>query len=649
LLEATLEQPNARLEQLELLGARERAQALRRFERFAPAPEPFADAASVHACIEQRVVRAPDSPALDDGSERLTLGELNARANRLAWRLRELGVGPDTLVALCVERGARLVVAVLAVLKAGGAYVPLDPSYPRERLAYMLNDAQPRVIVSEQHLREQFGESTAALVCMDREAAEIAARSSENPEVPVSPQHLAYCIYTSGSTGGPKGVGISHRAVLNFLAAMQGDIGIDATDRVLALTSLSFDIAVLELYWPLCVGVPIELVDRQTAQNPTDLLARIARSGVSLVQATPATWQMLCRERGFEQLPPIRALCGGEALSSELAQALLRQTGELWNMYGPTETTVWSTAYRLNREHAEPLLGGPIDNTSLYVLDSGLNPVPLGVPGELYIGGAGLARGYLGKPALTAERFIPDRFGAPGGRLYRTGDTVRVRADGALEYLGRVDNQLKIRGYRVEPGEIEARLRELPSVRDAVVVAQQVFTGDQRLVAYVAARQESADPAPAIDEYRSALRRVLPEYMVPQHFVPLERLPLTPNGKLDRKRLPAFEPARSDRPHVAARTPTELQLAALFAEVLGVPAVGIHDNFFELGGHSLLATQLVSRIRDALSMQLSLRVFFEGASVAELAIELEKNTAPALSGDTLDQMASMLDRLECAQ
>jgi len=278
-----------------------------------------------------------------------------------------------------------------------------------------------------------------------------------------------------------------------------------------------------------------------------------------------------------------------------------------------------------------------------------LNPVPPGVSGELYIGGAGLARGYLGRPALTAERFVPDRFGAPGARLYRTGDTVRARADGALEYVGRVDNQLKIRGYRVEPGEIEACLLELPSVGEAAVVAREVAAGDKRLVAYVVPKQQPHDAAAALDDYRAGLRRKLPEYMLPQHFVLLERLPLTPNGKVDRKRLPAFEATRVERPYVAPRTPNEERLAALFAELLGVSQVGAHDNFFELGGHSLLATQLVSKIRDQLGSQLSLRTFFEGASVAELAVELEKNTQQTLADDTLDQMASVLDRLEYAE
>jgi amino acid adenylation domain-containing protein/non-ribosomal peptide synthase protein (TIGR01720 family) len=658
LLQSIVERPGARIDELELLGAAERSRALHRFERFSPEhgadANPFAAERSLHECIERRAALSPDAVALDDGRERLTLAELNGRANQLAHRLREVGVRPDSLVALCVERGASLVVGALAVLKAGGAYIPLDPSYPRERLTHMLEDAKPRVIIGDRHSSDWFAESSATLVQLDRDAAEIAERGKQNLGVAVSRDNLAYCIYTSGSTGGPKGVSIPHGAVLNFLGAMQRDIGIGSADRLLALTSLSFDIAVLEIYWPLCVGAPIELVDRQTAQNPVELLARIEQSGVTLVQATPATWQMLSREGAFERLPRLRMLCGGEALSHELAQTLLRREGELWNMYGPTETTVWSALHRFDHERVEPLLGGPIDNTSLYVLDRAHNPAPLGVPGEVYIGGAGLARGYLERPALTAERFVPDPFGAPGGRLYRTGDTGRVRADGALEYVGRADDQIKIRGYRVEPGEIEARLLELESVQAAAVVVRQVAAGDQRLVAYVVPNAaERADggvePGSVIHRYRAGLGRVLPDFMVPQHFVLLDRLPLTPNGKIDRRRLPAFEPLRVERLRVAPRTPSEERLAALWGEVLGVPEVGVHDNFFSLGGHSLLATQLVSRIREEFSSELPLRVFFEGATVAELAIELERNVAAALSGDALDQMASMLDHLEHAK
>ncbi|MBR1233998.1 non-ribosomal peptide synthase/polyketide synthase, partial [Bradyrhizobium sp. AUGA SZCCT0182] len=488
------------------------------------------------AQFEEQVRRAPDAIALVFGDAALSYGELNKRANRLARDLRDYGVGTDVVVGLALERGVAMMVALLAVLKAGGAYLPLDPDYPPERLSHMLRDSGAALVLTQTSLLGQFApvlKETGAEAWLLDEAAGGEGGNADNLDLTIHPESLAYVIYTSGSTGLPKGVMVRHDAVTNFLATMAEQPGMTPQDRVLGLTSLSFDIAVLELWLPLTLGARVVLADRAAAHDPGQLKAMVTAQGVTMIQATPSTWRMLLDHDGPQLPQSCRVLCGGEALPPDLSRRLVAQAGEVWNLYGPTETTVWSARHRLDAQDDRPVLGGPIGNTTLHILDNDLNLAPVGVAGELYIGGEGLARGYWRRGALTAERFIPDPFGPAGARLYRTGDVARWRADGVLEYIGRSDHQVKIRGFRIELGEIEARLMEQAAVRAAVVVAREVGAGRQ-LVGYV-----SGEASPDGLALKTALSSVLPDYMVPARIVVLDRLPLTPNGKIDRKALPA--------------------------------------------------------------------------------------------------------------
>jgi amino acid adenylation domain-containing protein len=442
----------------------------------------------LHELFAQQAAHTPEAVAVVHEGQQLSYGKLNARANQLAHYLRALGVGPDVLVGVYVERSLEMVVGLLGILKAGGAYVPLDPAFPRERLAFMLEDSQAPVLLTQQHLRAQLPASGIRVVAVDADWEAIAGHSRQAPNGGARPESLAYVIYTSGSTGLPKGVAVEHRSVVNFIASMQCEPGLRAGDRLLAVTTLSFDIAGLELYLPLTVGASVEVVSSEVAADPARLRERLAHLGATVMQATPASWRMLV-EADWERAPALKVLCGGEALGRELANALLVRAREVWNLYGPTETTIWSAVYKLEGEQgagrAVPL-GRPIANTQLYVLDDVMQQVTAGVGGELYIGGAGLARGYLNRPGLTAEKFVPSPYSQdPGARLYRTGDLARYRPDGTLEFLGRLDQQVKLHGFRIELGEIEAALRQHPMVGETVVLAREDRPGDKRLVAYV--------------------------------------------------------------------------------------------------------------------------------------------------------------------
>ncbi len=570
----------------------------------------------VHQLFEAQALAQPDVVAVQFNDQALSYGELNRRANRLAHRLIAAGVGPDVLVAVHVERSADMVVSLLATLKAGGAYVPLDPQFPADRLAFMLEDSRARVLLTQPHLLGQLAQPQGLTVLLveDAEGAE------HNPQVNVTPEHLAYVIYTSGSTGKPKGVMVRHQALCSFTSGMAATLHIGADARVLSLTTFSFDIFALELYVPLTVGATVLLSGQEMALDPEAILDLAHQHSASVLQATPSTWRMLLDSPRAELLHGIQCLCGGEALPADLAQRLLDLQGPVWNLYGPTETTIWSAAHRL--VDAQPLVGRPIANTSLFILNAGLTPCPQGASGELLIGGVGLARGYHARPALTAERFVPNPFGAPGERLYRTGDLARYHADGVVEYIGRVDHQVKVRGFRIELGEIEACLREHQGVREAVVLAD-----NDRLIAYLV----SAAPDTQ-DAYKAALRERLPDYMVPSHLLFLDSLPLTPNGKLDRKALPKPDASLSLKHSVAPVSPRQQQVAAIWAEVLEVPQVGLDDHFFELGGHSLLATRVVSRVRQALALEVALKTLFEQPLLGDFvrALGEEGVTAPVL-------------------
>ncbi|KFB21462.1 peptide synthase [Pseudomonas aeruginosa PGPR2] len=633
LLEAVVAEPRRRLGDLPLLDAEERATLLQRSRL--PASE-YPAGQGVHRLFEAQAGLTPDAPALLFGEERLSYAELNALANRLAWRLREEGVGSDVLVGIALERGVPMVVALLAVLKAGGAYVPLDPQYPADRLQYMIDDSGLRLLLSQQSVLARLPQSDGlqSLLLDDLERL-VHGYPAENPDLPEAPDSLCYAIYTSGSTGQPKGVMVRHRALTNFVCSIARQPGMLARDRLLSVTTFSFDIFGLELYVPLARGASMLLASREQAQDPEALLDLVERQGVTVLQATPATWRMLCDSERVDLLRGCTLLCGGEALAEDLAARMRGLSASTWNLYGPTETTIWSARFRLGEE-ARPFLGGPLENTALYILDSEMNPCPPGVAGELLIGGDGLARGYHRRPGLTAERFLPDPFAADGSRLYRTGDLARYRADGVIEYLGRIDHQVKIRGFRIELGEIETRLLEQDSVREAVVVAQPGVAGPT-LVAYLVPTEAALVDAESArqQELRSALKNsllaVLPDYMVPAHMLLLENLPLTPNGKINRKALPLPDASAVRDAHVAPEGELERAMAAIWSEVLKLGHIGRNDNFFELGGHSLLVTQVVSRVRRRLDLQVPLRTLFEHSTLRAYA-QAVAQLAPAAQG-----------------
>ncbi|HEY0605419.1 MAG TPA: amino acid adenylation domain-containing protein, partial [Herpetosiphonaceae bacterium] len=615
----------------------------------------------VHELIAEQAARTPEAVAVVFEDRSLSYAEVDARSNQLAHHLRSLGVEAGARVGLYLQRSLDLPVALLGILKAGGTYVPLDPSYPAARLHFMLADAGIGVLVTQAALADNLPH-TGVTLCLDRDAAQIAEQPETPPSSALQPEDLAYIIYTSGSTGQPKGVQIPHRALVNFLHSMRREPGMSADDTLLAVTTIAFDIAGLELFLPLTVGARIVLVDRDTAIDGVRLAALLDSSGATIMQATPATWRLLL-SAGWHGTPGLRALSGGEALPLDLAQHLLPRVEQLWNLYGPTETTIWSAATRVRAEDERISLGQPIANTKLYVLDAQQRLAPVGVVGELYIGGDGIARGYNNRPDLTAERFIPDPFDeTPGSRLYRTGDLVRYRYDGSLEFSGRADHQIKLRGYRIELGEIEAALRQQPEVRDVAVMVREDRSGDQRLVAYVVSEQRNkgtkeqstADlPSPAaagegkersdrgeglinhrgeglLEQLSTALRARLPEYMVPSAFVFLDALPLTPNGKLDRKALPAPDARNlSGGAPVAPRNSTEELVAGVWSAALGVEQIGVHDNFFALGGHSLMATQVIGRVKQLLNLDLPLRLLFEAPTVATFAGRLQAEQADA--------------------
>jgi len=585
----------------------------------------------LHYLFESQVERTPGATAVVFGNERLTYRELNRRANQLAHHLVSLGVGPDVLTGILVERSLDMVVGLLGILKAGGAYVPLDPAYPSERIAFMLEDSEVAVLLTQRHLQQTIPDSRAKVVVLDADWHEIATQQTDNPVHRNGAEDLAYVIYTSGSTGKPKGVQIPHRAVVNFLTSMSRTPGMSEADRLLSVTTLSFDIAGLEIYLPLIVGASVEIVSREVSSDGYQLLSKLASSGATVMQATPVTWRMLI-EAGWKGTPNLKMLCGGEAISHKLATQLLQKGGSLWNMYGPTETTIWSTCSRIALEQEPIVIGRPIANTDIFILDELLQPVPIGVAGELHIGGEGLARGYLKRPELTAEKFIASPF-APDStaRLYKTGDLARYRPNGDVECLGRIDHQVKLRGFRIELGDIESALRQHRGINDAVVVAREDTPGDKCLVAYFVPWQEA--PA-AVSELRDFLKEKLPEYMVPSAFVALEAMPLTPNGKINRRALPAPEqkslaPAES---FAAPRNGLEFQLATIWENVLGVRPIGIRHSFFELGGNSLVAVRLMQRIEQAFGKHLSIATLFQAPTVEQLAgILRQEGWSPAWS------------------
>jgi amino acid adenylation domain-containing protein len=580
---------------------------------------------TISRLFEEQAGRTPRAVALVFENRQMTYGELNRRANRLAHQLLGLGVGPEVLVGICVERSVEMVVGLLGVLKAGGAYVPLDPAYPQERLGFMVSDAGIAVLLTQQHLASLLPPSETRTVYLNASSPEPdGGPEADNPTGGAGPDDLAYVIYTSGSTGRPKGVQVHQRAVVNFLLSMAREPGLTYRDTLLAVTTLSFDIAGLELFLPLTVGARLVLVPREAASDAARLMEHLAASGATTMQATPATWRLLI-DGGWSGTRGLKILCGGEAMPRELAGKLLARGSELWNMYGPTETTIWSTVHRVDERGGSVSIGRPIANTQVYVLDAARRPVPVGVVGELYIGGDGVARGYLRRPELTEEKFVPDPFGrTPGARLFRTGDLARWLPTGELECLGRVDHQVKVRGFRIELGEVESALLAHPAVAKGVVVAREDTPGQRRLVGYIVA---GTGAAPVPGELRRFVKERLPEYMVPAVVVVLEALPLTPNGKIDRRALPAPGPEGPEpgRVVVAPRNPLELELVQIWEGALGVRPVGVTDNFFDLGVDSLTAAGLFAVLQKRFGANLPPGSLFRAPTVEQLASMLRRH------------------------
>ncbi|HEX8351781.1 MAG TPA: amino acid adenylation domain-containing protein [Pyrinomonadaceae bacterium] len=645
LLEGVVADPDARVSDLPLLTAGERRQLLVEWNdtaRVYPAEK------CLHQLCEEQAARTPGAAAVIFEREELTYAKLNARANRLARRLRALGVGADTRVGVMMERSTELVVALLAVLKAGGAYVPLDPSYPRERLSFMLEDADCHVLLTQRRLLDGLPAGRGRVVCVDDPAA-FDGLSAEDLAPSATPDNLAYVIYTSGSTGQPKGAMNTHHAIVNRLLWMQDEYGLTASDVVMQKTPFSFDVSVWEFFWPLMTGAALVVARPEGHRDSTYLVDLILERRVTTLHFVPSMLQVFLEEPRVPQCASLRrVISSGEALPHALGRRFFARSGaELHNLYGPTEAAVDVTSWACRRDAKGPAvpIGRPIANIRTYVLDPRLNPVPAGVAGELHLGGRGLARGYLNRPGLTAEKFIPDPFSQePGERLYRTGDLARHLPGGELEYLGRIDHQVKIRGFRVELGEIEAALGAHASVRECVVTLRE-DGGDRRLVAYVVGGTGSR---PEAGELRAHLRGRLPEYMVPADFVVLDALPLSPNGKVERGALPAPDVARADArsEYVAPRTPTEAALAAMWAEILRVERVGVTDNFFELGGDSIKGAVFINRLQERLGEIVHVVTIFNGPTVGQLAAYLEEQYGGAVRRLTADELTA--DAVETA-
>jgi len=626
LIRGGIENPEQRLSELPLVSSREN-----RFLRTWNDTVRTYPKSCIHQLFELQARCVPETTAVVSHGQCLSYRDLNDRANQLARLLLKRGVAPDAPVGLCVDRGPSMVIALLGILKAGGAYVPLDPKLPDERLAFLLADSKPVALVADQSsLRPLFGPYT---IVLDPDWKFIENESRADPSTCVTPQNLAYVMYTSGSTGRPKGVAIEHRSVVNLLRSMQCKPGLNHEDVLLAVTTLSFDIAGLEIFLPLVSGARLVIADSADVIDGNRLKDLLKDSKVTAMQATPATWRLLI-EAGWHGDPDLKILCGGEALSPELATQLTSRGRSVWNLYGPTETTIWSSFCKISGQEEAIPIGRPIANTSIYIVDGHRSQVPVNVIGEIYIGGEGLARGYLNRPELTAERFV-ENWLVPGrgSRLYRTGDLGRYWSNGEIEYVGRVDTQIKLRGVRIELGEIESVLASHPAVREAVV-AVSGEAEQQKLTAYLVGRAGTA--VPEAGELRRFLRIKLPEHMAPASYWQIEKLPLLPSGKVNRAALDDCGGRRlvDGQDWVGPHNESEAQLVEIWRELLKVEAVGREQNFFELGGHSLLVLQMTARIRRTMEVELPVRSVFESPTIAGLAQEVEKARAAGLKPHT---------------
>ena len=594
----------------------------------------------VHTLLEASARSTPDALGVTAGEVTLTYRELDQKANRLAHVLRRHGIGPGTLVAVCLGRTVDIPVALAAILKAGAAYVPLDPTHPADRLRYIIDDAEVSSVITMSSFAAIFDGVGIPILLLDEEFEGSAEECSAPPKVAAQPEDLAYVIYTSGSTGRPKGVEVEHRNVVSFLRAMQQEPGLTANDTLLAVTTLSFDIAGLEIWLPLSVGARVIIASQADVLDGTRLIDLIEKHGITMLQATPASWRLLL-DAGLKRAPDLKALCGGEAMPRDLAAALIPRVKELWNMYGPTETTIWSTLERMCDVSGPISIGHPIANTRAFVLEPSGQLAPIGVAGELCISGEGIARGYRKRPELTSEKFVTITLPNGGNeRVYRTADMARFLADGRLELLGRSDHQVKVRGYRVELGEIEAILATVAGVKTCVVVKQELSSGDERLVGYVTLRQGASFEA---EKARAILRLKLPEYMVPNLFAVLAELPMTPNNKIDRKALPAPLAPQTlpDTPEDTLMTPQERRVAELWRNVLRIERVRLNDNFFDLGGHSLLLVKLHADLKREFAIDFPLVELFQLTTVATQANRLSSNST---SNDALARARTRAQR-----
>ena len=623
-VEALEKEPGKAIRRVEVLPEGEREQIVYKWNE---TEVEYPREKCVQELFEEQVERTPEGTAVVFEGSSLSYRELNRRANQVAHYLRRLGVKPDARVGICVERGLEMVVGLLGVLKAGGAYVPLDPAYPEERLRWMLEDSAPVALLTQGHLEGLYTGLSEALPVVDL-SAPVGVWSSESDTnlecaaIGLTSEHLAYIIYTSGSTGAPKGVMVEHHGLCNMVVAQIESFGVGSDSRVLQFASFSFDASISEVLMALCRGASLHIPQQGEVLADENLNQAVAQHEITHVTLPPV---VLAGLPETAELRTVRTLIvAGDAIARSVAMRWLEGCRVI-NAYGPTEATVCATLYECHgRELGNLPIGRPIANTRIYILDSAREPVPVGVAGELYIGGAGVARGYLNQPTLTAERFVRDPFvEEAGARMYKTGDLGRWLGDGTIEFLGRNDFQVKIRGFRIELGEIEERLRKQEGIREAVVIAREDEPGEKRLVAYYTCGE--GEGSVSVEELRAQLGATLPEYMVPAAYVRLERMPLTVNGKLDRKALPEPEgEAYGIREYEAPRTPEEEILCRLFAELLGAKRVGIRDNFFELGGHSLMAMRLVNQVRTTWGVELPIRTLFESPKVWQLAELVEE-------------------------
>lgn len=619
LLQELIKNPDVQIGKIQTLDS---AEVTVLYSKWNDTGVPYPNETPLHTLISKQAGQTADKTAISFGKQKITYRELNERANQLAAILIKNGVKKGDKVAFSMDRCAELVITMLAVMKAGGIYIPLDPIFPINRINYMLEDSQAVVLFTSRNYKGRYGSKAKELVLED-EWENITEYPTTDPEVAVTGHDLVYILYTSGSTGMPKGVQIYQHSLVNFLYSMQREPGITAYDKLVAVTTISFDIAGLELFLPLLTGAEIVLVDAATAKDGRALLDVIKSEKATVMQATPYTWRIML-EAGWDKSAPIKAICGGEALPAELAGRILGAAGSLWNVYGPTETTIWSTVKQIT-DPGKITIGRPIDNTSIYILDKFLKPLGPSIPGEIYVGGEGVAAGYLNRSELTAEKFVSDPFvDIPGAKMYNTGDLGRFLLNGEIECLGRVDAQVKIRGYRIETGEIEYQLVNSAGAKEAVVLAKPDSFGIDKLVAFVVAPGVEDESSQA-QSWKEVLKDSLPDYMVPDNFVFLTEMPLTPNGKVDKKALGKVGVLKIDAAlsYQAPRTDVEKMVADIWTEYLEVEKVGVYDNFFELGGHSLIAVQVMTRIEKETGKRLPLAALFETSTVEKLALMLE--------------------------